>query len=385
MAYSGQLRDLAGNANRFVIIDTETTGLRNSDRIVEIAILTMSLDGEITDSWETLIQPERHVGAAEIHGITPSMLVNAPIFKQVAGDIAERLDGACVVGHYVGSFDLRMLSNEYKQLRTDFLSGKYLDTRKVFSGRLIEACLRFNISLENAHSAKADAEAAAKLFLAGFREFNTKGSASQIITQHSSTGRSCSRGKVGATAGRACDRGELYLQLLNQVLADGVIDDSERHELAALASELQLTPDEIEVFCLENISRKIDEILEDGIVTDQELEELQQTLEQCGVGFNFAERRVRDYLDNSVDSIEVVLEAGDTIVVTGMHLNFSRDKICAILESRGFSIGSNVTRSKTKLLLAADPNSESGKAKQARKFGIPIMPLEEFSGLHPVE
>jgi len=177
----------------------------------------------------------------------------------------------------------------------------------------------------------------------------------------------------------------LYLQLLNQVLADGVIDDSERHELAALASELQLTPDEIEVFCLENISRKIDEILEDGIVTDQELEELQQTLEQCGVGFNFAERRVRDYLDNSVDSIEVVLEAGDTIVVTGMHLNFSRDKICAILESRGFSIGSNVTRSKTKLLLAADPNSESGKAKQARKFGIPIMPLEEFSGLHPVE
>ena len=95
------LHYLAGDADRFAVIDTETTGLYTSDRIVEIAILTIGLDGKIIDNWETLIQPERHIGAAEIHGITPSMVVHAPILGQVAGDIADRLDGACVVGHNV--------------------------------------------------------------------------------------------------------------------------------------------------------------------------------------------------------------------------------------------------------------------------------------------
>lgn len=38
----------------------------------------------------------------------------------------------------------------------------------------------------------------------------------------------------------------------------------------------------------------------------------------------------------------------------------------------GLKVGDNVTK-KTKLLVAADPDSMSGKAEKARRYGIPIV------------
>jgi len=46
--------------NRFAVIDTETTGLGKTDRILEIGIVLV--DGnEIVQEWETLINPERDI------------------------------------------------------------------------------------------------------------------------------------------------------------------------------------------------------------------------------------------------------------------------------------------------------------------------------------
>lgn len=174
-----ELRHLAGDANRFAVIDTETTGVYNHDRIIDIAILTMGLDGKITDRWGTLIQPEGRMGATEIHGITPSMVEHAPVLGQVAEGIAERLHGACLVGHNV-SFDIRMLSNEFERLGGSVICERYLDTRKIHSGRLEEACRKFGVSLTGAHSALGDAEASAGLFLAGYRSLNITGTASRV-------------------------------------------------------------------------------------------------------------------------------------------------------------------------------------------------------------
>ncbi len=407
---SDPLRWLAQDADRFAVLDTETTGLYNSDRIVEIAIVTMSLDGKITDIWETLIQPERDIGAAEIHGVTAGMVVHAPLFREVAGDVAERLDGACVVGHYVGSFDLRMIANEFDRLPGapgDFDCRGHLDTRRIFPGRLVEACDRFGIPLLDAHCARADAEAAAELFLAAPERFDGAGAASRVRAGLRPTGRMFRRSELGAAAqspgsglgcgperGSGCDKAELYLRMLDQVLADGVIDADERQQLAGLAEQLDLTPDEVEALCLEKVSRKIDEVLADGILTIEEHAELMQTVEQCGVGSDVVQRRIREFLgvggglgtgeaEPPCTLPELELERGDEIVVTGQHLRFTRDQICATLRDRGFTIGGSVTKSRTKLLLAADTATESGKAKQARKWGIPVMPLVEFDSLWP--
>ncbi len=44
-----------GGADRFVVVDTETTGVYPSDRLVEIALVTISLTGEILDIYDTMV------------------------------------------------------------------------------------------------------------------------------------------------------------------------------------------------------------------------------------------------------------------------------------------------------------------------------------------
>ncbi|MCW2521321.1 MAG: hypothetical protein JWR46_3940 [Mycobacterium sp.] len=66
------------------MIDVETTGLYNVDRIVEVAILTLDCEGNVCDEFETMVQPLRDVGATWIHGLDAGMLRDAPTFAEVA-------------------------------------------------------------------------------------------------------------------------------------------------------------------------------------------------------------------------------------------------------------------------------------------------------------
>lgn len=68
------LSALAAGADRIVVVDTETTGVYPSDRIVETACVTLDLDGRVVDEFDTLVDPQRDVGPTWIHRVTPSML-----------------------------------------------------------------------------------------------------------------------------------------------------------------------------------------------------------------------------------------------------------------------------------------------------------------------
>lgn len=46
----------------YAVFDLETTGLCNKDRVVELAIVHVDADGEVTDRWATLVNPKRDVG-----------------------------------------------------------------------------------------------------------------------------------------------------------------------------------------------------------------------------------------------------------------------------------------------------------------------------------
>jgi len=99
---------------RFVVLDTETTGLDPAlERIVEIAVLTFQ-DGNLVEAYETLIHPGKLMPpmASAVNGITDDMLIGAPSFHEVAGMIRERIDGALIVGYNI-DFDLRFLSASF--------------------------------------------------------------------------------------------------------------------------------------------------------------------------------------------------------------------------------------------------------------------------------
>ena len=56
------------NDSQFAILDIRTTGFspKRGDKIVEIAIITIDLQGNIIEKYETLINPNREVSAEPV-------------------------------------------------------------------------------------------------------------------------------------------------------------------------------------------------------------------------------------------------------------------------------------------------------------------------------
>lgn len=90
-----------------LFLDTETTGLDDTDQVCEIAIL--DVDGAVL--FSSLVRPScsMNPGAAGVHGITQEELAHAPAWPEVHGTVAAILAGRLVIAHNA-DFDSRLLS-----------------------------------------------------------------------------------------------------------------------------------------------------------------------------------------------------------------------------------------------------------------------------------
>jgi len=146
-------------------VDLETTGATaNIDRITEIAIITYN--GRETSAWSHLVNPETRIPAfiEGLTGIRNEMVADAPVFKELAFEIQQRLKGHIFIAHNA-RFDYGFLKNEFKRLGQDFrtsvlctvkLSRKLYPQYKRHSlDSLIE---RHELSVKERHRALGDAE-----------------------------------------------------------------------------------------------------------------------------------------------------------------------------------------------------------------------------------
>lgn len=150
------------------VIDLETTGINlSTDRIIEIAIVKIMPDGRKSVKRK-LINPEMEIpsSSTDIHGITNEMVKDAPSFKQAANEIRQFLDNSDLAGYNSNRFDIPMLVEEFLRisLDLDIKNRKLIDVQKIFhtmEQRTLSAAYKFycNATLENAHSAEADASA----------------------------------------------------------------------------------------------------------------------------------------------------------------------------------------------------------------------------------
>lgn len=104
-------------SNNTKVLDTETTGFSTEvDRLIEIGISSFNPEnGEfLGDPLHLYINPERSVPAeaVKVHGITDEQLADKPLFKDVAGAIADCVRGAKLVIHNA-PFDVRFLTMEF--------------------------------------------------------------------------------------------------------------------------------------------------------------------------------------------------------------------------------------------------------------------------------
>lgn len=155
----------------YVVVDIETTGGRAAQhKITEIGMVKV-VNGEIVEEYETLLNPQRRIprNITALTGIDDVMVADAPIFAEVADEIAQFTKGCVFVAHNV-NFDYGFIKQEFARIERRFSRAKLCTVREMRKAKpglksysLANLTAAFNIDMTRHHRAMSDAIAANEL------------------------------------------------------------------------------------------------------------------------------------------------------------------------------------------------------------------------------
>mgnify|MGYP001940041695 FL=1 len=372
------------------------------------------------------------MAATEIHGISASDVLGAPTFVQVADKLAYSLEDRIFVAHNAG-FDRTFIQSELLACRacseealpaidTAVLARRYLGLPKV---KLGDCCAHLGIHNELAHSALADAMATAQLFQhflantpAAQENYMSERLAEQqlyrslaphpgwaepaLLSRAAAESAKQAAQYGGWFAGLVAQRetpsntaAEDYFKLLDAALLDRRLSATEQTQLLAFAQAHGLDEHGLRELHEAYITLLIEEAWADGVVTAEE----GTILASAGRALGFPAADIEAALDpdtapqaegrhgasseeapqgseedGSVGGLAcmggIVVSAGERVTITGAKA-YSTAEWEEYFAAHGVEIGG--LAKKTKVLIAGDPDSQSGKAKKAKQYGIPIV------------
>jgi DNA polymerase-3 subunit epsilon len=419
----------------YSVLDIETTGFspQMGDRIVEISIVNINGKGEILDSYETLVNPRRDVGASWVHGITPDMVMDAPTIGDIRDDILDMIQHNVVVAHNA-PFDLRFLNFELSRIAPELPEISGLCTLELSrtvvpelpSHKLPLLCEYFDIRMVETHSAYYDSVATAELFTClleryvdkyGWNDFHRKyiegrlfspalhglqprrfeykrSKAIQYLeTEHNRLQRMLLR--LPESYSNTTLPYQQYLDILDEVLADRMITEEESEKLLQLSEEFHLARKDVLDIHEEYLRRLTRVYLADQTLSEPEFQDLAIVSKILGI-----DDRVNRIIDlekaqlpsqtRSDAPIDLPDLQGKTICFTGELCSkldgrpISRPQAQAIVLQKGMIPKSGVS-SKLDFLVVADPHTQSGKAQKARELGVKILAEAVFWGMVGVQ
>lgn len=163
-------------ATRFVVFDTETTGLDiSTDKILSIgAVSIVNNIIDVSDSFELYLkQDEFNTETVEIHGLLKDGNLIKTSEEKAIEQFIEYLGNSVLVAHHT-AFDVAMINASLKRMNLPKLKNKTIDTGilyKKLEGKkdkhfnLDVLCDEFNIPKHDRHTASGDAFITALLFL----------------------------------------------------------------------------------------------------------------------------------------------------------------------------------------------------------------------------
>lgn len=178
-----------------IVLDLETTGTSvTSDRIVEISIIKIYPDG-LEESKTRRINPTVPIpaGATAVHGISDADVADCPTFAQVAKALYEWIAGCDLIGFNSNRFDIPMLAEEFLRAGIDphFHDCEMIDVQVLYhklEPRTLSAGYKFYTgkTLEDAHSAEADARATLEILEAQIERYaDTLENSVEALAEHS--------------------------------------------------------------------------------------------------------------------------------------------------------------------------------------------------------
>jgi DNA polymerase III subunit epsilon len=396
--------------SEIAIVDVETTGLfpGQHDRVIEVAVVRMKVDGTILDEYVTLVNPERDIGRTDIHGIRAGDVLSAPPFSAIVGDISSRLKDAIVAGHNV-TFDARFLEAEFMRAGHVLPAIKVLCSMSALGGRLVDCCRDYGIELEAAHSALHDARATGRLIARWLGELDPDQTLALLTTDYLGQGAAwpsvvpCGvalrrdvanairdantsylaqlvpRLPVAAGVGTPPAFGRYY-SLLDRVLEDRRVCEVERAEIERLAEEWGLTSREARDAHVAYVTRLVAQAVADGVVTPAEKRDLEEVSIALGVESGILEALLNpDHLAlPAVRATPPCSLAGRTVCFTGELRSsiggqrITKERAEQLATNAGLFVLRGVTK-KLEILVLADPDTQSGKARKARDYGTRLM------------
>lgn len=408
----------------FAVVDVETTGFspHRFDRLLEIAIVRITPSGETEDEYVTLVNPLRDVGPTEIHGITATDVVEAPTFDEISGDVLARLDQAVFVAHNA-RFDRGFIGAELSMAGILLPEIPSLCTlalaRRIFPSlpnhRLETCCEEAGLQVDRWHSALHDARATAALLTACLEAARRSGWTTLAdlgcspLTFPSgwpalpSSGRKRSRAEQGqqvadlpflarvvASLGSVPVRSDAlasYVDVLDRALEDRQVTADEADALAATARDWDISREDAVAAHHDYLESLVLAALADGKITEVERRDLEAVTRLLAIDpailHALIERTPAPVSPIAVPTPEPGALAGKTVCFTGSLQGMrdgaplTRELAHELAEAAGLTVKANVTKD-LDLLVAADPNSQSGKGKQARKYGTRIMAEAAF-------
>ena len=415
----------------FVVLDVETTGLSpKSNRLLEVALIQTSVEGLPLAYWSTLINPSGPVGATDIHGITDSDVKDSPAFADIADELMSRLKGQAVAAHNA-SFDLGFLRYEFARVGWELpevptvctlAAGRHF-LPQLQNHRLSDCATALGIPSSQQHRALDDAAVTASILNYFIRREAAEGSPLSIRTipgkarllkwptekgepavlgpsSKASPRRNMSpldeellKVLVGVSAADLVGDDSSnavyeYAELLLEVLEDGVVADDEAESLRDLAEVLQVPADQVESIHMRLLEILAAEAWRDGVVSQAEKRHLstfaqllgfssgvgKQVLDACEEARNEKlAHRTKDLPSDWVLGEPVCV--GDRVVFTGCD-EFDRFGMERKATKKGLRVTGSVS-GKTNLVVS-DGSVQGNKLKAATDLNIRVVHPTEF-------
>ena len=164
---------------RYIVLDTETTGLDPDDghKIIEIGCIEILNRNITNNTFHKYINPNREIDveASKIHGLTNTFLKDKPVFEEIYLELREYIGNSPIIIHNA-PFDIGFLKKEHTTASANdkFLDNEIIDSlklaRKISPGKkntLDALCERYSVdnSDRTLHGALLDAKLLAFVYL----------------------------------------------------------------------------------------------------------------------------------------------------------------------------------------------------------------------------
>lgn len=339
----------------YCVADLETTGIFvSSAKIIEISAVKVR-SNQVVDEFSTLVNPHCLIPAeaTAVNHITDEMVKDAPSLDEILDLFLNFVGHDVIVGYNNAGFDMNIIYDACSRLNRRPFSNDYIDIlhmsrrclRELDNCKLETVSKHYGLDTTGEHRALKDCYLTKNVYDHLCEEFGD-GAFSHRAYGNGFSGNARRRTVCHTAETMALQELQSFLE---EITADGIVTPT---EFSALKAWMEHHRDLQGNYPFDRVFLALDNVLKDGRITYDELEDLQ-------ILFTDFADPVRTH--GCHDEIRTI--QGKHIVVSGEFEYGERNEVCALIEAAGGINDTNVKKATNYVVVGAkgSENWKTGK------------------------